>query len=466
MQSPPSSVIVVDDSSEDEAAAGGRRSAPLTVSSSDDSDSARPSQPKKARVEPPKFSFAQPPKGRSADEDEDDFSDEEDQSDASEIAAARGKKKVKAKRKSPAAPLTDSDEDVVQETAPLKFADSEGRMFSDAMSFSELQAQQRELERLRAKAHRKSAVPHYTARQATTTAKRKAASATFSSPARPKGRVMKKTTSPSPFDFDFRGSSDASSSSSEENHPSASGARAKAMTLKDVVAQERELARMRAKSAKKSNQVAPSKTKTKTASVKPAASKTPLFSFGVKKNDNVIDGTQWSSSEQEDEDNEEVDAGKPKAPLQPQAYLEESFSESDEVNSSEEEYRPSKSKRVKSSAQPPSVAASGQEDKAGKTTTQGTKSSGSKKNSTSKKGKNRAQSSSAKAKARAPLPAQDDMVAEAKPHQRSASDTVMHCTVWRNVVFDAAPQNLLRLDSSVPLPFYLECDRPLLTYGT
>lgn len=305
MPSPPSSVIVLDDSSDEEATAeaSGRRSAPLLVSSSDESDTGQPSQPKKARVASPKFTFAAEPAARkglsyqSASSEEEPSDTQEDESDASESSAPRGKQKKKMtasqkKKKNSAgqsSATTDSDDYTQEEQTQLKFAGNDGRMYSDAMSFSELQAQQREFEILQAIAHRASkSAPHNTARRTTTAGTKRKASdavaATHSSPhSRSKSVVMKKTASPSPFDFDFPGSDEESSSSSSSSSVQ-EDTRAKSMSLKDVVAQERELARLRKENGKKTGQTAPPKKKpaakqpvskpaSKPSASKPAASK-------------------------------------------------------------------------------------------------------------------------------------------------------------------------------------------------
>ncbi|KAE8980411.1 hypothetical protein PF011_g22450 [Phytophthora fragariae] len=480
MPSPPSSVIVLDDSSDEEAAVGasGRRSAPLLVSSSDDSDTGRPSQPKKPRVASPKFSFSAAPTVRkglsseSASSEEEPSDSQEDESDVSEASAPRGKKKQKKatqKKKTEisaaqSSATTDSDNYTHKEPTQLKFAASDGRMYSDAMSFSELQAQQREFERLQAKAHRASkSVPHNTARRTTTAGtKRKtsdAVAATFSS-------VMKKSTSPSPFDFDFPGSDDESSASSssptssaqEDKRAAPSSARAKHMSLKDIVAQERELARLRNKNAKKTSQTAPPKKK-------PAASNSsvpkPSFSFfGSQKSDNIIDATEWSSSEPSGDEDDDIEF-KPKSSSQPAPFANDSFSESDDENLSEEEYAPTETKhRGKSPAPHVSQHAKSAKVTKGKKTNAPKNSSKSK----TKTRKSKARSSSSKSESHASLPAPAGVFSDKLARPRTARDTVMHSTVWRNVCFDAAPPNLLPLDSSVTLPFHSGSDRPLLTY--
>ncbi|GMF65637.1 unnamed protein product [Phytophthora lilii] len=483
--SPPSSVIVVDDSSdEDTAAASGRRSAPLLVSSSDESDGGRPSLPKKPRVTPPQFSFTAAPTARkgltygdnSGSDDVEEPSDaQEDDSDTSEPSQPLGKKKATVKKvvKRKGFATTDSNDDTVEETQ-LKFADKNGRMYADAMSFSELQAQQRELERLRAKAHRiTKAVPHTTARRAGT--KRKASDAlpaTHNSPhALTKSPALKKTTSPSPFDFDFPGSSEESSSSLSSTSPtpaesraSLSSARAKPMSLKDVVAQERELARLRKENTKKGNQAEPIKKKKKP-TPKPSAAKSSFSSFGEQNNGNIIDGTEWSSSGPDSDGGDDDTAGEydAKASFQSEPLLEEPRSESDDEKDSDEEYKPSKPKQhPKSPAQSASTSVTNAKVK-GNT---GKKSIGPKQNAKSKKKKStsKARPSSAKTGMHAPLPEEAAIVSDTLPHQRNASDTVMHTTLWRNVCLDSAPSNLLALDSNVALPFYLEADQPLLTY--
>ncbi|KAL4138859.1 hypothetical protein PRIC2_002362 [Phytophthora ramorum] len=476
MPSPPSSVIFLDDSSDEDTAASGRRSAPLLVSSSDESDVGGPSQAKKPRVESSKISFAAEPTARKglsygSGSEEERGEPSDDEIDTSEQSLPRVTKKKVATTKSSVgqySATTDSEEDTVEETTQLRFADSDGRMYSDAMSFSELQAQQREFERLRAKAHRvPKAAPHNAARRTSTAgAKRKASdavAASHSSPhSRNKSSVMKKTTSPSPFDFDFPGSSDDSSSSSsspDENRAVVLGsARAKQMSLKDVVAQERELARLRKKSAKKNATAAPPKKKKKK-----AEPKQHQFSFGARSNDNVVDGTEWSSCEPSDNgEDDDIEKYKPEASFEPEPLLNESSSESEK--NSDDEYMPSRPKQQAKSPAQPAATASCQKVKSensskGKKPTQSNKPAKSK-----RKGKNNSRSSSAKSAAQPPPPVQIQIVSDTLDHRRNATDTVMHATVWRNVFFDTAPPNLLPLDSEIASPFNSEFDRPLLTY--
>ncbi|KAG3186375.1 hypothetical protein PC116_g7744 [Phytophthora cactorum] len=478
MPSPPSSVIVVDDSSDEESApASGRQSAPLLVSSSGESEAARPSLPKKPRVESPKVLLSDPKvlsSGHNSESEEEEPSDsEEDDGDTSEQPPPHNEKKNSSAGQSSA--TTDSDDDTAGETTQLRFADSDGRMYADAMSFSELQAQQREFERLQAMAHRKSA-PRNTARRTTTGTKRKASEAvskTHSSPiSRTKSSVLKKTASPSPFDFDFPGSSDESSessSSTDENRAGMLSPRTKLISLKDVVAQERELARLRDENAKKKDQVAPPKKKKKVAP-KPAAPKQPASKSskasapklsstfpGAQSSNNVIDGTAWSESEPSDD--ETFEEFKSKASHGPEPLLEGSCSESHE-GVSDDEYKPSKSKTP--STQPASARANDQKGKSAKTI----KATGSKKSSKSKvkKAENKSRSSSATLGVPVSHPVQTGIVSDTLAHPRNARDTVMHSTVWRNVCFDTAPTSLLPLDSNVALPFFSEFDRPLLTY--
>ncbi|KAG7379206.1 Histone-lysine N-methyltransferase ezh1 [Phytophthora pseudosyringae] len=481
MPSPPSYVIVVDDSSDEEPApASGRQGAPLLVSSSDESDAARPSVPKKPRVEPPKLSSSVTPSARKElsygrntglKEEQDPSDSEEDRSEASVESAPRDK--APKKRKSPAgqsSATTDSDDDTVEDTTQLRFAGSDGRMYADAMSFSELQAQQREFERLQAKAHRKPA-PRNNARRATTGTKRKASDAvatTHSSPhPRRNSSVLKKTASPSPFDFDFPEESSSSSSSSsppDENRTAVVSPRAKLMSLKDVVAQEREFARQRSENAKKAGQAAPPKEKKRVApkSSKSSEPKATSDFFGKQSssNNNVIDGTAWSESEPSDDEKCAIEEYKPKASYQPEPFLEESFSESNEGGPSDEEYMPSKLKTTP--AQHASARAS---DHKGKST-KASKPSGSKKTSKPKckKGKTKSRSPSATLGVHISPPTQAGVFSDKLAHPRNARDTVMHSTVWRNVCFDTAPTDLLPLDAGVALPFYSEFDRPLLTY--
>ncbi|KAG6582807.1 Transcriptional repressor EZH1 [Phytophthora cinnamomi] len=500
MPSPPSSVIVLDDSSDEEAttAASGRRSAPLLVSSSDESDTGRPSEPKRPRVASPKFSFtAAAPTARKglsyASGSEEGPSDSQGgESDGSESSAPRGKKKkttTKAAQKQKknsavqSSATADSDDYTHKEPTQLKFAASDGRMYSDAMSFSELQAQQREFERLQAKAHRASkSVPHNTARRTTTAGTKRKASDAVSGPhspphSRSKSSVMKKTTSPSPFDFDFPGSDEESSSSSssspaqEENR---SSSRAKPMSLKDVVAQERELARLRHDNAKKISQATPPKKKstskqvqsrpvTSKVSVSKSSASKPYFSFfGGQKSENLIDTTEWSSSEPSGDDEVDMDEYKPKSSSHHEPSVDNSFSESDDEKSSDDEYMATvATNHAKSSAQ----RASEQHGKSAKVT-KGKKNNGSKVSSKSKAKahKSKARPSSAKPGTHGSMPAPTGVFSDKLTRPRTAKDTVMHSTIWRNVCFDSAPPNLLPLGSNVTLPFYSEFDRPLLTY--
>ncbi|OWZ03863.1 Polycomb-like protein [Phytophthora megakarya] len=453
MSSPLSSVIVVDDSSDDEPApASGRQSAPLLVSSSDESDAGRPSSPKKARIDPPKSSSptAQKELSRSnsgAEEEVPSASEEappaSDENDTNGQSPHRGNTPLK--KSSPGVPsaTTDSDNDTTEETTELKFADSDGRMYADAMSFSDLQAQQREFERLKAKASRKAGL-HATGR--TTGTKRKA-----SDPhSRPNSSVMRKTTSPSPFEFDFPGSSDESSSSSEDNRSSVLSPGAKVMSLKDVVAQEREFARLRDKNAKKTNP-APPKKKKKATPAKVSAPKSLKSKRGTKKKTNVIDGTGWSDAELSGNEGANKELNR-KTSYQPEPFLDESFSESNEEKLSDEEYMPSKAKTSDSGR---SSDASGKANK-----TNGTKKASKTKSS---KGKNKSRPTS-KPDVPVSMPAQASVVSDKLTHPRNALDTVMHTTVWRNLCLDTAPINLLPLDSTAALPFFSEFDRPLLTY--
>ncbi|EEY59595.1 polycomb-like protein [Phytophthora infestans T30-4] len=468
MPSPPSSVIVVDDSSDEEPApASGRQSAPLLVSSSDESKTSRSSLPKKARVSSPKVSHsstvASSPKVMSSthnseSEEEQPSSNDQDEDDTSDQSASLNDKKEKNSTAGHFNGTTDSDNDTSGETTQLRFADTDGRMFADAMSFSELQAQQREFERLQTMAHRKSA-PRNTTRRPTTGTKRKASEAASkknSSPvSRTKSSVLKKTASPSPFDFDFPGSSDdssESSSSTDENRAGFLSPRSKSMSLKDVVAQERELARLRDEKSKKKERAAPPKKKKKKVTAKLAAKQptsksskasaqtlSVFFSKSQSKN-NVIDGTAWSESEISDDG--KVNDKKSKAWYELEPLLDEEVSD--------EEYRPSKPKTS-------TAACSNEQQGKNSKTNKAKKPSKSK----AKKPDNKSRPSSA---VQSPQPAQPGVVSDTLARFRNARDTVMHSTVWRNVCFDTAPTNLLPLDATVALPFYSEYDQPLLTY--
>ncbi|KAK1930574.1 Histone-lysine N-methyltransferase EZH1 [Phytophthora citrophthora] len=441
MPSPRSSVIVVDDSSDDEPApASGHQRVPVDVSSSDESEDSSPNVPKK---NPPKFTFNLAPsahKGLTYDRGSGSEEEEEISGVGNE---PHGKKKKKAPRTTKClfGQYSDSDDGMEEETTQIKFADSNGRMYTEGMSFSELQAQQREFERLRAKAHRKTTTVTGTKRKASG-----AASTMQSSPnARLKSSVLKKTASPSPFDFDFPGSSDESSaSSSSAPHAGVLASRAKLMSLKDVVAQERKFARLRdKKTTKNTGQAAPPKKKSKTG---PTASiSKPLFSSsGTDSKSNVIDGTEWSESEPDDDDDEKDEA---------EEVLEESNNE-DEF--SDDAFIPSKSKTPSTQR---TTRASEETSKTVKTS----KSSGAKATSKSKgkKSNNKTRLSSAKPGTHVPLPGR---VSDKLERPRTARDTVVHTTVWRNVCLDTAPINLLPLDLDVTHPFFSEFDRPLLTY--
>ncbi|KAL3662541.1 hypothetical protein V7S43_012396 [Phytophthora oleae] len=395
----------------------------------------------------------------SGSEEEEELSDRDDGNFAS--GPHGKKKKAPTKRKNSADQYSDSDDDMEEETTQIKFADSDGRMYAESMSFSELQAQQREFERLRAKAHRKGAPPGPERRAATGT-KRKASGAisTMQSPpsARSKSSVMKKTTSSSPFDFDFPGSSDESSSSSssarpKENRAPAVGSRAKLMSLKDIVAQEREFARLRDKKTKKTGQAAPPKKKRR-AGPTTSASK-PFFSVsGAASKSNVIDGTEWSESEPDDEEEEALEE-----------YEQDAAERVSEESNEEEEfsdvaYMPSKPKTL------PTQRASPRTSEQNSKTDKASKSAGAKMTAKSKgnKGNNKSRLSSAKSGTHVPPPAQPGRISDTLARPRTARDTVVHSTVWRNVCFDTAPINLLLLDSDVTHPFFSEFDRPLLTY--
>ncbi|KAF1785156.1 CXC domain [Phytophthora cactorum] len=145
------------------------------------SEAARPSLPKKPHVESPKVLLSDPKvlsSGHNSESEEEQPSDsEEDDGGTSEQPPPHNEKKKKNSSAGQSSATTDSDDDTAGETTQLRFADSDGRMYADAMSFSELQAQQREFERLQAMAHRKSA-PRNTARR-TTTASAPKLSSTF-----------------------------------------------------------------------------------------------------------------------------------------------------------------------------------------------------------------------------------------------------------------------------------------------
>ncbi|KAG7401869.1 Histone-lysine N-methyltransferase ezh1 [Phytophthora boehmeriae] len=488
------SVIVLDDSSDEDeeemAPATDRRNVPLSVSSSSDESDARPSQAKKPRVasstpDAPATSSSNPtaPKGlnsSSSSTGELESTDElEDSDDQEKIATPQPPPAKTVKKTIATGPSSveqsdasaDSGEDNLDDATTLRFARRDGRMYSDALSFSELQAQQRELERLQA--HRKNIVhsPRKTKTGARNTTlsgtKRKAGASVSSGHSNPhstsKRPVMKKTTSPSPFDFNFPGSSDDASSSGSDEHgtPTISG-RAKPMSLRDVVAQERKLARQRKTTTEKSNGSSSSKKVTQKKQ-KPK----PLFWFGAPKQENIIDGTEWSASEPDEDDNDDDDDDDAEENQQqfinePELLSEASSLESDDKPSSDEEYKPSESKHlVKPLEQNASRSANADKKK------NGTPSKPSKKKSRTKKsGKTstKTRPSSAKAEVHAGTPAQTKTVTDKLAKPRDATDTVMPSTVWRNVSIDVAPPNLLPVASAVALPFLSQCDRPLMTY--
>ncbi|KAG2522962.1 hypothetical protein JM18_004092 [Phytophthora kernoviae] len=484
------SVIVLDDSSDEDeeemAPTTERRNAPLSVSSSGDESDARPSQAKKPRVasrSPPTFSFA--PTARkglnyssSSTGDLESTDELEDDSDVQEqpaVAAPPLPTKTMKTKKGSAGPISieqsdasvDSGDDKLDDATTLRFARHDGRMYSDALSFSELQAQQREFERLQAQAQRKHLVnfPRKTKAVARNTTlsgtKRKASAAVSAGCSTPystaKDRVMKKTTSPSPFVFDFPGSSDNSfSSSPNKNRTSTLSGRGKPMSLKDVVAQERKLARQRKTSSEKSSASVNSK---KVKQQQKPKSK-PLFSFGDQEHENVIDGTEWSVSEPDDEDTE-AEEYKPKIINEPVLLSEASSLESDDKSSSDEEYKPSKPKLSGMPLNAPQSASAEKKKKRGTPSKPSQKKSQTQK--TSKSG-SKARPLLAKSGVHPVPTAQTGTVTDKLAKPRDATNTVMPSTVWRNVCVDVAPPNLLSVDSGVTLPFLSQFDRPLLTY--
>ncbi|RLN80753.1 hypothetical protein BBJ28_00010247 [Nothophytophthora sp. Chile5] len=470
-----SSVIVLDDSSEEEAPMEGGRSAPLFVSSSDDEHNETPSHHKKPRVASPvaaaRSSPAKARKGLSyssaSEAESSDVEDEENDASDRYVAIIKEKKKQVERSGTSDGAIDTADGDFAA-PAPLLFASANG-LYSDGMSYSDQQAQIRELERFQRKAHRKqtagspreaNTVPRTTARRATATgAKRKASVSAVSSHSSPhphsKGPVLKKTTSPSPFEFDFPGASDDSTPSSAAEEPAAvSRAHAKPMSLKDVVAQERELAQLRKQNMNKtSSSVDLLKTKK-------GGQKLPIFFFGRQTHQHHIDSTDSSAVESNEED-EDSDAFAPqtakrqKTRAQPARVPEVPDSDSEDDEDSDAEYMPKPSKETSQTARPSSTPAS----KSG---------NGNRKNKAVRRKRgalNRKASSSGGKRTMHPTPSpQPAIISDTLDQPRNAGDTVMHSTLWRDVCVEVAPPNLLALDSEVALPFDSACDLPLLTY--
>ncbi|RLN90980.1 hypothetical protein BBJ28_00006430 [Nothophytophthora sp. Chile5] len=475
-----SSVIVLDDSSEEEAAVEGGRSAPLSVSSSDGEHDEAPSLRKKARVASPVPARSSPAKARKglsySSASEAESSDVEgEESDANDRYVATVKKKKKKKKQVERSGTSDGAVDTADgdfaAPGPLRFASANG-LYSDGMSYSDQQAQIRALERFQWKAHRKqpasspreaNTAPRTTARRATATgAKRKASVSAVSSHSSPhphsKGPVLKKTTSPSPFEFDFPGASDDSTPSSAAEEPAAlSRAHAKPMSLKDVVAQERELARLRKQKMKKTSSSV-DLLKTEKGKQKP-----PIFFFGRQTHQHHIDSTDSSAAEPDEED-EDSDAFAPqtakrqKTRAQPARVSEVPDSDSEDDEDSDAEYMPSEPKQSKEASQ--TVRSS--------STPTSKSGNGNRRNKAVQRKRgalNRKASSSGGKKAVHPTPSpQPAIVSDTLDQPRNAGDTVMHSTLWRDVCVETAPPNLLALDSEVALPFDSACDLPLLTY--
>ncbi|RQM14731.1 hypothetical protein DD237_007268 [Peronospora effusa] len=466
MLSPSNSVIVVDDSSDDEPVPySGKQVVSLIVSSSDESDSVSLCLVKKPRVASPTLSATLTDLTSIHYGSESELIEEKERerplqkkhkSDTCEYSAPRGETLAPVDKASLAgqssATIESGDDDTSGETAQLRLTDTDGRMYSDFISFSELQAQQREFERLQAHAHRTSkSMPHKIARRATAGSKRKASDTASVTHSRNKCPSMRKMMPPSPFAFDHSKSSDVFSfslSSDIENHASASSVRAKLISMKDVATRERELARMCNDNAKKINQAVPSKKRKSTDSPKPSVPKPSLSPLKDQKN--LVDETHWF-----DDNYTEADI-----PFQPEPSLEESLSkvDNDKVNDEEHMF----SKPTKSDSQISLGRTTEQTQERGKTElcVEWKKSSKLKR----KKGKNKPRPSSAKAGAIVSTTTKAGPSSKKLAHRRNARDTVMPGTVWRNVCFDIGPMTLLPLDSNVAHPFYSEFDCPLLSY--
>ncbi|KAL7686517.1 putative SET domain, tesmin/TSO1-like CXC domain, pre-SET CXC domain-containing protein [Plasmopara halstedii] len=381
-------------------------------------------------------------------------------------SAPHGKLNVKRNSAQHVKVTLDSGTDMTGNMNQLKFADSCGRMYADAMSFSELQAQQLEFERLQAKAQRGST----SLRQATIGIKRKAHVADSRSHSSQKSRlqnsILKKTVDRCPFDFDSCESSDSLSSSS--SIPAMNGTDAgvtrrknKVLLSNDLVVEERKLAPSRRKSHLRANEAAPPKRKNKdvmtlkqnpenTTSTlfKTAAMNLPLSSLDGSQGIDIIDGTGWSESELDD--NEVVTATK---------YTLKTPSQCSENSLLERIDKP-----VESSAQSATGHAKFSKGKSSKRNK--AKRAHSRLKLEYKKGIKVSRSSSQASSVNNSVAAQVGLASTKLKHRRNARDTVLHSTIWRDLYFDSSQKTLLPLDVTVAPPFDSEFDQSLIFYDT
>ncbi|CAH0476723.1 unnamed protein product [Peronospora belbahrii] len=453
MPSSPSSVIVVDDSSDDESLPQNiRQNVVLIVSSSDESDTDHLIPQKKLRVASPTApKIGKEGHGSETEKDRNEASSTNDRDQDSGtceqptpyVKMATPVKKTSSTSQSSATMKSEDDTD--EKTPPLRTAYSNVRMYSDCMSFSKLQAQQRELERLQAYAQRSSKLmPCNTAHRAATGSKRKASdpmSVTHS--LQTESSVMMNIRSPLPFNVNFSESSNCSSSMSPEkkNDAAACSVQAKPMSLQDVVAQESELAKLRSENANNESHVI-SLNQNKilepmTQSSVPRSSLSPFRDPKI-----LVDGHGKSDHADTVED----------APFQPEPFSEESLSKS--VCKSGNPRNPSLLDALGRASEP--------RRKRGKTD----KAVFLKKSIKSKlkMRKIEPRTLSAKAAVRSSSTTQAGPFSEKLAHCRNARDTVIPGTVWRNVCFDTAPTNLLPLGLDISHPFCSAFDLPLLTY--
>ncbi|CAI5733457.1 unnamed protein product [Hyaloperonospora brassicae] len=337
----------------------------------------------------------------------------------------------------------------------LRAIDSGECVAMDMTSSGEVAAQQCERERQQGnQAHRacQPISPNYVRLTAAGSKRKASDDVPVSLGSKDRNLDTKIATSQSPFDFDCITISDDSSSlssSEETSDATALGGRAKSMCLKDVVAQERELARLRTENAARKDRAAFSHVKKK-AKLQAPASKSSTLSFGEQQND----GVKSSKFEQGD--------GKGNALSQSEALASLAIdlsSEHDKAEVIDETY--TMSKRNKSSVRHDSGRCidTGKSSKP-KTTAKPKHAA----KSESKKGKNKTQHLSAKPGVQPSATARAGRSLDKLAHHRTTRNTVIHSTAWRNVCFDSAPTNLLPLDSAVAAPFYSKFDRPLLTY--
>ncbi|KAI9920802.1 hypothetical protein PsorP6_000239 [Peronosclerospora sorghi] len=347
-----------------------------------------------------------------------------------------------------------------EQTTNFKVADSNGQMFSDTMSFSELQAQQRELEMLQAQANRAcKPVSQTSLFDLTVGSKRKVHNAGLMPHSDElQSSVLMKTTSRSPLNFDSSSSSDDSSFSSslEDTIYTAPAHLAKSMSLRDVVAHERELVRKRNKNAINTSQNTPKNKKRRPS--KQSGSESPLV-LSRKANNSFVDEPEWSESEQTDDDDDDDEYEDP--PYQPELVLEKLSPDPDHGMSRDIKYvlRKPKSQKDKHVSR----RRCDQNVKSGKKRKAVVSKPPSKVKD--KNGKSKSRSSSATSDVQhSKLTTQAGPLSTKLTQQRSAQDTVLHNTMWRNVYFDTAATNLLPLDSEIAPPFDSAYDQPLLTY--